>query len=51
MKYDLEKVIIAMGEILKEEGETLDNFDNETLQMFSELVRDFVAKKLDRVVH
>ena len=29
MKSDLEKAIIAMGEILKEEGETLDSFDNE----------------------
>ncbi len=51
MKSDLEKAIIAMGEILKEEGETLDSFDNETLKNFSVLISDYVSKKLQRVMH
>ena len=48
---DLEKAIIAMGEVLKEEGESLDGFDNQTLQDLSTLLAAHVEDKLDRVVH
>jgi|TARA_E500000318_G_scaffold70285_2_gene65009 hypothetical protein len=51
MKSDLEKAIIAMGEVLKEEGESLDGFDNQTLQDLSTLLAAHVEDKLDRVVH
>ena len=49
MKSDLEKAIIAMGEILKEEGETLDSFDNETLKNFSVLISDYVSTRIKRI--
>ena len=40
-----------MGEVLTEEGESLDGFDNQTLQDLSTLLAAHVEDKLDRVVH
>lgn len=38
MKGDLEKALILIGDILKDESETLDNFDAKTLRDLSKLL-------------
>jgi hypothetical protein len=38
MKGDLEKALILIGDILKDESETLDNFDSKTLRDLSQLL-------------
>lgn len=50
-KTNLEKVLITMGELLSEDGESIEGFDNQTLQDLSNVLSLEVQDRLDRMYH